>query len=443
MCGSLVVWGMEYFAFSCLFLKEKSYICRKFTNIGVKVMILEFCATNYLSIKEELKLSFVSTPLKESSTEPNDLFELADTGISLVRSAVIYGANASGKSNVLKAFAFYKRFITDSFKDSQAGEAIDVENFRLNATTIDEPTSLEATFTDGEYIYRYGFEVDSQKVQMEWLYRRICKKRAKEVELFYREDGVTTVHPKSLLLQELVNKKMVRSNALLLSTAAQFNETIAVSILRWLSNTQVLFCSEDEVLWQNAIKYLDDETIRERIIAFARYADLGIENIIKVDNRIVSRHRQYDDEGREVNNVAFSFNRNESEGTVKYFSLAYPIIDALDNGKCIVIDELDSRLHPLLVKRIIALFNDAQTNPKGAQLLFTAHDTYLLSAGLFRRDQVWFTQKDNFGATELYSLAEYKVRSTSPFERDYLLGKYGATPLIGDMESIFNPAKQS
>ena len=406
-------------------------------------MILEFCATNFLSIKDELKLSFVSTQLKESSAEPNDLYDLSDTGISLVRSAIIYGANASGKSNVLKAFAFYKRFITDSFKDSQAGEVIDVENFRLNATTIDEPTSLEATFTDGEYIYRYGFEVDSQKVQMEWLYRRACKKRAKEVELFYREDGVTSVHPKSQLLQELVNKKMVRSNALLLSTAAQFNETTAVNILRWLSDTQVLFCSEDEVLWQNAIKYLDDEALRERITAFARYADLGIENITKIDNRIVSRHRQYDDEGREVNNVAFSFNRNESEGTIKYFSLAYPIIDALDNGKRVVIDELDSRLHPLLVKRIVALFNDARTNPKGAQLLFTAHDTYLLNAGLFRRDQVWFTQKDNFGATELYSLAEYKVRSTSPFERDYLLGKYGATPLIGDMESIFNPSKQS
>ena len=406
-------------------------------------MILEFCATNYLSIKDELKLSFVSTPLREASTEPNDLFSLADTGISLVRSAVIYGANASGKSNVLKAFAFYKRFITDSFKDSQAGEAIDVENFRLNATTVDEPTSLEATFTDGEYIYRYGFEVDTKAVQMEWLYRRVCKKRAKEVELFYREDGITTVHPKSQLFQELVNKNMVRSNALLLSTAAQFNETTAVSILRWLSDTQVLFCSEDEVLWQNAIKHLDDEALRERITAFARYADLGIENITKIDNRIVSRHRQYDDEGREVNNVAFSFNRNESEGTIKYFSLAYPIIDALDNGKRVVIDELDSRLHPLLVKRIVALFNDAQTNPKGAQLLFTAHDTYLLSAGLFRRDQVWFTQKDNFGATELYSLAEYKVRSTSPFERDYLLGKYGATPLIGDMESVFNTSKQS
>ena len=124
-------------------------------------MVLEFCATNYLSIKEELKLSFIATPLKESCSEPNDLFPLEDTGISLVRSAVVYGANASGKSNVVKAFGFYKRFITESFKNSQAGEAIDVENFRLNATTVKEPTIMEATFTEGEFIYRYGFEVNS------------------------------------------------------------------------------------------------------------------------------------------------------------------------------------------------------------------------------------------------------------------------------------------
>ena len=403
-------------------------------------MILEFCTTNYLSIKDELKLSFIATPLKESCSEPNDLFPLADTGMSLVRSAVIFGANASGKSNVLKAFGFYKRFVTESFKNSQAGEAIDVENFRLNATTVKEPTTMEATFTDGEFIYRYGFELDSQSVHEEWLYKRACKKRAKDVELFYREGDNTSVHPKSALVQELVNKKMVRSNALLLSTAAQFNEPTSVSVLKWLSDTTVVFCSEEEQLWNNAIRHLDDESIRKRIIAFAKYADLGIENITKTDNRIVSDHKQYDDEGREVNNVSFAFNRNESEGTVKYFSLAYPIIDALDNGKRIVIDELDSKLHPLLVKRIVALFNDAQTNPKGAQLLFSAHDTFLLSAGLFRRDQVWFTQKNSFGATELFSLAEYKVRSTSPFEKDYLLGKYGATPIIGDMEKIFNPS---
>ena len=405
-------------------------------------MILEFCVTNYMSIKDDLKLSFIATSLKESTVEPNDLFPVGDTGISLVRSAVIYGANASGKSNVLKAFDFFKRFIISSFKDSQAGEAIEVENFRLNATTAVEPTTMEATFTDGDFIYRYGFEVDNKAVRVEWLYKRASKKRAKEMEVFYRDGNETTVHPKSQLLQELVTKKMVRDNALLLSTAAQFNEATAVSILHWLGDTKILFCSEDEELWKKAIKYLDDNELRRRITAFARYADLGIEDITKTGNRIVSHHRQYDDDGREVNNVSFSFTSNESEGTIKYFSLAYPIIDALDNGKRVIIDELDSKLHPLLVKRIVALFNDAKTNPNGAQLLFTAHDTFLLSAGLFRRDQVWFTQKDSFGATELYSLAEYKVRSTSPFEKEYLRGRYGATPLIGEMEEIFNPSKQ-
>ena len=404
-------------------------------------MILEFCATNYLSIKDELKLSFISTPLKESCSEPNDLFPLEDTDISVVRSAVIYGANASGKSNVLKAFYFFKRFITDSFKNSQAGEAIEVDNFRLNASTVNEPTTLEATFTDGEFIYRYGFEVDRKAIHEEWLYKRACKKRAKDIEVFYREGDKTTVHPKGLLMQEIINKKMVRSNALLLSTAAQFNDQTSVSILKWLGDTMVVFCSEDDRLWSDAIRHLDNEPLRNRIIAFAKYADLGIENITKIDNRIVSDHKQYDDEGREVNNVSFAFNRNESEGTVKYFSLAYPIINAIDNGKRIIIDELDSKLHPLLVKKIVALFNDAKTNPKGAQLLFTAHDTYLLSAGLFRRDQVWFTQKNNFGSTELFSLAEYKVRSTSPFEKEYLLGKYGATPIIGDIEKIFYSSK--
>ena len=111
----------------------------------------------------------------------------------------------------------------------------------------------------------------------------------------------------------------------------------------------------------------------------------------------------------------------------------------MDHGKRLVVDELDSKLHPLLIRKIITLFNSSETNPKGAQLLFTTHDTFLLGAGLFRRDQVWFTQKDSFGATEAYSLAEYKVRGNSPFEKEYLQGKFGATPIIGEMETIFYP----
>lgn len=400
-------------------------------------MILEFNVSNFLSMRDESKISFVATTLKESLSEPSDTFPLSDTGISLVRSAAIYGANASGKTNVLKAIHFYKQFIMNSFKNSQAGEPIPIENFRLNTSSINEPTTMEAIFTDGKSIYRYGFEVDNKAVRSEWLFQRQNKKRAKEVEIFYREEDTTTVHSNSPLIQELVSKKMVRDNALLLSTAAQFNEPKAVSVLQWLNDTQVLFCSEDEQLWQQAIRHLDDEKLRKRITSFAKDADLGIDSISRIDNRVVSNHRQYDDEGKETNSITFSFNSNESEGTIKYVSLAYPIIDALDYGKRLVIDELDSKLHPLLVRKIITLFNSATTNPKGAQLLFTTHDTFLLSAGLFRRDQIWFTQKNNFGATETYSLAEYKVRSNAAFERDYLQGKFGATPILGEMEALF------
>lgn len=400
-------------------------------------MLLEFCVKNFLSLKDEAKLSFIASTLKESLQEENDLINELAIGLSVLRSAVIYGANASGKSNVLKALSFYKRFITDSFINSQAGKLIDVEGFRLNTQTENEPTTMEATFIVGDFIYRFGFEVDRKSVREEWLYQRANRKRAKEVELFYRENGVVSVHSKCPLIQEIVDKKMIRDNALVLSTAAQFNDPKSVDILNWLSDTQVLFCREDEYLWEQAIRHLDDDGVRERITEFARYADLGIDNILKIDNKIISSHRQFDEEGLESGKVSFPFNKNESEGTIKYFSLAYPIIDALDNGKRIIIDELDSKLHPLLVRKIIMLFNSSKTNPKGAQLLFTTHDTYLLGAGLLRRDQVWFTQKDGLGATSLYSLAEYKVRSNAAFDRDYINGRYGATPIIGEMERVF------
>lgn len=404
-------------------------------------MILKFCVENFLSLKSRAELSFVASTLKEPLPEENDLISEPEIGLSILRSAVIYGANASGKSNVLKALAFYKRFITDSFINSQAGTPITVEGFRLNVQTENAPTFMEATFLIGDFVYRFGFEVDRKSVKEEWLYQRANKKRAKEVELFYRENGSISVHSKCPLIQEIVDKKMIRDNALVLSTAAQFNDPKAVEILNWLSDTQVLFCSEDEYLWEQAIKHLDDDKVRERITEFARYADLGIDGILKIDNRIVSSHRQFDADGRDSGNVSFSFNNNESEGTIKYFSLAYPIIDALDNGKRVVVDELDSKLHPLLVRKIITLFNSSKTNPNGAQLLFTTHDTYLLGAGLLRRDQIWFTQKDGVGATSLYSLAEYKVRSNAAFDRDYINGRYGATPIIGEIEKIFERSR--
>lgn len=401
-------------------------------------MVVQFSLENFLSFKEENILSMVATPLREDATLTENVeMPVADTGINLLKSAVILGPNASGKSNVIKAFDFFKRFIVNSFKNIQAGEEIGIENFRLDAESAREPSRFELIFIIGDSQYRYGFTVTRETVVDEWLYRKACRKRAKEVEIFLREGESYKVHPTMPLLQDIVNRKMVRPNALLLSAAAQFNDATAVEIIGWLTDTTVMSCSEEDTNWKDALRHFDDPSMRERIVAFAQYADLGIEDIEKTGDIVTSRHNQYDAEGRVIQTVTFPFLDNESEGTIKYFSLAYPIIDALDNGKPLIADEFDSKMHPLLTERVISLFNSKVTNPHGAQLIFTAHDSNLLSTGSFRRDQIWFTEKDRLGASSLFSLAEYKVRSGASFEKGYLAGKYGATPILGNMSNLF------
>lgn len=406
-------------------------------------MIIQLTIGNFLSFKEQSTLSLAASALKDIQVSAEDiLFNIGDTELTLVKSAVIYGANASGKSNFIKAFEFLKWYIINSSKDIQAGERVNVESFRLNSETADEPSYFEVIFSDEGNQYRYGFEADNAIVHSEWLYQKSNKKRAKEVELFYREKDKFDIHSKFIVGKEVAGKKMVRSNALLLSVAAQFNDPTSVEIMGWLNDTTIISSSNDEKIWNIATIQLDDAKMKQRIVEFSRYADLGIENIEKVDNTIISTHIQYDDKGNEIKSVTFPFRKNESEGTIKYFSLAYPIIDALDNGKRLIIDEFDSKMHPLLTCRIIALFNSKETNPKNAQLIFTTHDTNLLSANIFRRDQIWFTQKDRYGATDLYSLAEYKVRNDASFEKDYLSGKYGAIPILGDLTRLFYSKEQ-
>ena len=296
---------------------------------------------------------------------------------------------------------------------------------------------FELSVAVGGDIYRYGFEAEERRVRAEWCYRRCNRKRAKEVELFYRNDGVYSIHASYAMARELTAKNMVRDNALLLSVCAQFNDYTAKVVLEWLTNTVIVSDNDGDAMMGETARWLDDEGMRRRIIEFSKCADLGIEDIHKVNNDIVSTHVQYDDEGRVVRGVDFSFDRCESDGTLKYFRLAYPIINALDNGFTLIVDELDSRLHPLLTKKIIELFNSHVTNRRHAQLIFTLHDTAILGGALLRRDQIWFAQKNGRGDSELFSLAEYKVRSNAPFEKDYLSGKYGAIPITGDFQCCF------
>ena len=405
-------------------------------------MIIQFSIGNFLSFKELSTLSLVTTNLKEAAIPDADsMTEMGDAIPAVLHGAAIYGANASGKSNFAKAFATFKWLVVNSMKELQAGETLDVESFMLNATTAHEPSVFEIVFCNAEYIFRYGFEIDSRKVHKEWLYRRNNRKRAKEVELLFRDGEKNNVHPTCAIARNLIANRMVRDNALLVSVAAQFNDEMAVSIVNWLNDTSIITSHDDEMMWKRAAIKLDDPNIRKRIVAFSRFADLGIEDIYKVNDEVVSSHVQYDDEGREMQTVSFPFASNESEGTVKYFQLAYPIIDALDNGKRLVIDEIDSKMHPKLTSKIIELFNSKETNPNHAQLIFTIHDTNILSARILRRDQVWFAQKDTYGATRLYSLADYKVRNNASFEKEYLEGKYGGTPITGDFSKLFANAE--
>ncbi len=406
-------------------------------------MIIEFTVANFLSFKESTTISMVASALKEKHTEEDNMSTpLGDTSTKLLKSAIVYGANASGKSNLIKALSFCKEFIINSAKQVQSSDEIDIENFRLSSETVNSPSYFELIFTIKSVQFRYGFEIDRQKVHREWLYHKNLKKRAKEVELIFRDGVEYDLHNKLSVSRELVSKKMIRDNALLLSVAAQFNEDIALEIIEELSHLTIVTSLTDKSVKDKALAVLNDDVMRSRITKFAQYADFGIDDIVKVDNTLISRHTLYGDNMNELRQVSFDFYKSESEGTIKYFSLAHPIITALDEGNVIIIDEFDAKMHPLLTVSIVALFNSKQTNPKGAQLIFTTHDTNLLSSYIFRRDQVWFTEKDRYGASKLFPLSDYNVRSTSPLERDYLSGKYGAVPIIRDLEQLFIPKNE-
>lgn len=405
-------------------------------------MLVEFTVGNFLSFKELSTISLVTSALKESHTNEEDIvFNVGEGALSLLKSAVIYGANGSGKSNFIKALEFFQWFMMNSSKLTQANEGVSLENFSLNSNSAKSPSYFEAIFIHDNSRYRYGFELDSREVHREWLFKRNLAKRSKEIEIFFRDGSEYQIHTMANVAKEIADKNMVRNNALLLSVAAQFNDQIAVNILEWLSQCTIISTLKDPQIMRNAISMLDNREFRERMVDFVKYADLGIEQIGKVDNQVISTHIQYDDEGAEVGNISFNFQKSESEGTIKYFSLAYPIINVLDRGGRLFIDEFDAKMHPMLTYNIVALFNSQRTNPHNAQLVFTTHDTNLLSPTIFRRDQIWFTQKDRFGASELYPLSDYKVRGNAAFEKDYLSGKYGAVPIIGDLANIFSNNK--
>ncbi len=438
-------------------------------------MLIQFSVKNYKSFKDEVKLSMVASNSDKTRMADN-VIDVPKFHLKLLRSAVIYGANASGKSKLLEAMDFMRSFILTSSKETQAIEPIKTDPFRLSTETENAPSLFEINFIFEDELYRYGFEVTEKEVVSEWLYMRA---NTKEVEMFYRDYQNFDIHPKYKQAKFIVSNDTVRENALLLSVAAQFNDKIAKKILVWLDKFKVLFGLQESRYMGDSIGMLREEQSKAKVLQFMKGADFNIEDLKPVTvnledlpkemppemKEFITKtikdgqdfffsdvsvfHKKYDENRISVNvNQRFSMDKEESAGTRKYFSFAGRLIKAIEEGNTLMIDELDAKLHPNLVFKIAETFNSIETNPNNAQLIFNTHDDNLLSSGIFRRDQIWFTEKDRYGAATLFSLDSFrnengeKPRKEEDYARNYIRGKYGAIPYLNDFDKLFLNQKE-
>jgi len=415
-------------------------------------MLIRFSVENFLSFKDRQTLDMTAVPTCKERQEDNT-FDL-DSESKLLKTVVVYGANASGKSNLFKALAFFCSFIHNSSKDFQVDESISVKPFQLNLDTVKEPSFFEIEFKHNEEFYRYGFQVTRAKVVSEWLF---CG--GKQLFIRAEENGEDIIQIESEWNNAKGLEERTRANALFLSVCAQFAMSQAAEIIAWF-NQKINQISGTATLLSKmfTIEKIQDGKYRDDIIMFLKNADMNIDNVeIKEGARIASMnrlivqtlHHIYDNNANVVGNTKLSMKEAESLGTQKAFALSGPLIEALKTGAVLVVDEMDARLHPVFVRQIVDMFNSKRLNPLNAQLIFNTHDTNLLNcrkdkpAGyLLRRDQIYFMEKDNMEASHLYSLIEFKkedgkkIRNDASYEKDYLNGIYGAIPFIGNLMHV-------
>lgn len=449
-------------------MQNKAYFCTILSQTYF-IMLIQFSVKNFRTFKYKATLSMVASNYDKDTRESENIHFDTITNLRLLKSAVVYGANASGKSKLFDAFMFMKQFIITSSKYSLKGDTIDVIPFRLNSDSEESPSEFEVIFVHNNKIFRYGFEANSKMIISEWLF---YKPKTKEIELFYRDKNNFDTHDRNFPKgNAVIREGLVRDNALLVSVAAQFNDGISTQVIDWFKNLKVISGLNELGYHGFTMIKTEDPIHKKRILELLKVADLGIqdiklqklefeklpkemplalkEKIMKEMNEeqasfifdVTTMHKKYDTNTETFSNSYFSMFDDESEGTKKFFALAGPILEALENGFSLIIDELDSKLHPNLVCKIIALFNSKEWNKKNAQLIFNTHDTNLLSSGLFRRDQIWFTEKNKYGEAKLYSLADFKsddVRKNESFEENYIRGKYGAVPFLSFFDNLKN-----
>lgn len=427
-------------------------------------MLTAFTVQNFSSIRDLQTLSLEAG--KDDHLDWSNL--IIEDKRRVVKTAVIYGANASGKSSVLKAMAWFRSFVLNSSKEGQAGDLIPVQPFLLSSETENAPSYFEIEFHWGEYDYRYGFEVTAEAVKSEWLYQKTGNKRT--VKVFTRSgqefdiSGTNFKEAKGL-------EERTRPNALFLSVCAQFNSEKAAHILEWMGRFRHVSGLTETGFFNFTADRLQEEKYRKQLSDLAAKADFNIQSIRSereelnemrlpsgfpfelkkggvsgkiVQTDIKTTHLKRNAEDEVVGEVEFDLQKDESSGTQKFIALSGPIMHTLEQGSILVVDEFEARLHPKLTQAILDLFH-SPVNRKNAQLICVTHDVTLLTPERFRKEQVWFCEKDKTGATDLFSLSEMDsnlVRPTSKFSHQYILGLFGAIPkLTHFQEAVDNATK--
>ena len=405
-------------------------------------MLIRFSFKNFKSFKNENCLDMEATSLKEHE------YNVAKTeNGEYLKVSAIYGANASGKTNVLQAFDYMKKRILVS-DDSKKNSPIDEENvysFMIN----NDPIALEVEIlAKNNKIYKYGFEVLKDKIISEWLFE---KRVNKFYSIFERESNNVSMKPNKI--SELVN---IDERTLFLNIYSKIdrnNEDFS-NVYDWFVNSTYLDLGnpnfERFINNRVSLKILSDENYKKELLKFIRTFDSGIEGIkttpdsieaVKSNNGIIDIEVIHRGENGELKALPFYL---ESNGTRKMFHLFDFFMDALKNGMVLFVDELDAKLHPLLTRYIINLFHNSDTNKGNGQLIYSTQDTVNFNTETVRRDEIWFAEKDKDGISEIYALSDYileddknagkKVRNDATYNKDYLTGRYGAIPVLEEFD---------
>ena len=403
-------------------------------------MLIEFKIENFLSFKDLTTLSMVAAKSFKEHLDTNVI--KTDGNISLLKSAVIYGNNASGKSNLLEAMGFMRQTVLNSFRDAlldNSKRKFPLEKFALNTKSEKDISYFEISFFQNHTKYRYGFEIDYDKIVAEWLFHTTSK----EVYLFKRRNQEIEIN-KSAFKEGLGKVEDVKENVLFLSLLATLGKEISSSIIDWFKNFNIVNGIHDLGHKRYTINKLKtDKEFFNWVLHFIKYLEitnLSIEEDKLSDHdldHLITYHRKFDENNILVDSIAFNFDKEESEGTKKLLYLLGPWFDTIQKGKVLIIDELDSRLHSHLTSRLIEFFHSF--NKSNAQLICAVHDVSLLTKEIFRRDQIWFVEKNQFGSSELLSLSDFKtdkVRNKSAFNKNYLEGRYGAIPYFNSDEKL-------